>query len=90
MTQHPEILAELEAWAEKHKLTDTRASILLTNNPDYISSLRRGRDILVSTLKKLRARMDEIDEGIVSLIEEGEVEAKKELDDLEKKAKGIL
>lgn len=57
----PSFLDQLDAFKLRHRLTDTQLGKRLMGDPNFVHELRRGRDLRLSTLNRLQARMTEID-----------------------------
>ncbi len=61
MSTRDQILAEIEAFLERHKMSAGEFGIQCMRNPSFVYRLRRGQGILDSSIDRARAFMAEHD-----------------------------
>ena len=56
---HAEFLQEVEHFLAEHSMSATRFGILALNDREFVRRLRRGGDVRVSTIERVRGFMSE-------------------------------
>ena len=58
-----DLLSEILAFCERHGMAKTTFGLRALNNKAFVSGLEGGRDVLSSTVKRVRSFMAGIDAG---------------------------
>lgn len=53
----PNLIEEIDAFRDKHGLSESQFGTLATNDKNLVTDLRAGRDARMSTVEKIRAFM---------------------------------
>ena len=57
MTDIQDFIKQIEQFADRHSLSDTSVSVMLTKSPGYLARLRAGRDTGSRRIQSLRQKM---------------------------------